>query len=275
MNNPKISVVTINFNDAKGLQKTISSVVSQTYNDFEYIVVDGGSTDESVNVIEENKQKISYWVSEKDKGIYNAMNKGIVKATGEYILFLNSGDYLVNNRVLENVVNELRDNVDFVSGNLEYYLSDNILFTRVHPNKLTFTYLVSKTISHPSTFIRRVMFEKFGLYNEDLKIVSDWEFFFKCLGLNGATFKSINTTITHFDMNGISSSNGDRVNAEKELVYKKYLPYIFNNEDDLYIFEKFKFKDNRFKLIQKLERKPFLRKLATLQLKIISYFIQR
>lgn len=275
MNKPKVSVVTINFNDAKGLEKTISSVVSQTYNDFEYIVIDGGSTDESVNVIEENQQKISYWVSEKDKGIYNAMNKGIVKATGEYILFLNSGDYLVNNRVLENVVNELRDNVDFVSGNLEYYLSDNILFTRVHPNKLTFTYLVSKTISHPSTFIRRVMFEKFGLYNEDLKIVSDWEFFFKCLGLNGTTFKSINTTITHFDMNGISSSNGDKVNAEKELVYKKYLPYIFNNEDDLYIFEKFKYRDNRIKMIQKLERKPFLRKLATLQLKLISYFIQK
>lgn len=272
MNKPKVSVVTINFNDAKGLEKTISSVVSQTYQDFEYIVIDGGSTDDSVNVIEGNQQKINYWVSEKDKGIYNAMNKGIIKASGEYILFLNSGDYLVNNVVLENISEEL-DGVEFISGNLEFYLPDNSLFTRVHPDKLTFTYLVSKTISHPSTFIKRELFEKFGLYNEELKIVSDWEFFFKCLGLNGATFKSVNTTITHFDMYGISSSNGDKVQAEKKIVYKKYLPYIFNNEDDIYIFDKFRYRNDRIKMIQKLEKKPLLRKLATLQLKIISYFI--
>lgn len=275
MDKLKISIITINFNNALGLDKTISSVINQTFANFEYLIIDGGSTDGSTEIIEKNSSKINYWVSEKDKGIYNAMNKGIIKATGEYILFLNSGDYLVNNDVLENISGELANNIDFISGNLEYYLFDNSLFTRVHPNKLTFTYLVSKTISHPSTFIKSDLFQKFGLYNEELKIVSDWEFFFKCLGLNGATFKSINTTITHFDMNGISSSNGDRVNAEKELVYKKYLPYVFNNEDDIFIFEKFKHRDNRIKMIQKLERKPFLRKLATLQLKIISYFIQR
>lgn len=272
MNKPKISIITINFNNAQGLDKTISSVINQTFTNFEYLIIDGGSTDGSDEIIKKNSSKINYWVSEKDKGIYNAMNKGIIKATGEYLLFLNSGDYLVCDVVLENISKEL-NGVDFVSANLEYYQSDNSLFTRVHPDKLTFSYLVTKTISHPSTFIKREMFEKFGLYNETLKIVSDWEFFFKCLGLNGATYKSIDITLTHFDMFGVSSSNRDKVQTEKEMVYKKYLPYVFNNEDDLYIFEKFKYKDNRIKMIQKLEKKPFLRKIATLQLKIISYFI--
>lgn len=269
MNKPKISIITINFNNVKGLDKTISSVVNQTFNDFEYVVIDGGSTDGSDEIIKKNSSKINYWVSEKDKGIYNAMNKGIVKATGEYILFLNSGDYFVDNVVLENISKEL-NGVEFVSGNLEYYLSDNSLFTRVHPDKLTFSYLITKTISHPSTFIKREMFEKFGLYNETLKIVSDWEFFFKCLGLNGATYKSIDMTVTHFDMFGVSSSNGDEVKAEKEFVLEKYLPTIFNNEMDSYIFNKFKEKDKRFKLLKKIEKNSFVRKGITVILAILA-----
>lgn len=270
MNKPKISIVTINFNDATGLEKTISSVVHQSYNDFEYIIVDGGSTDGSVKVIEENQQKISYWVSEPDNGIYNAMNKGIVKANGEYILFLNSGDYLVNNEVLENAAKELVSNIDFVVGNLEYTTDNNSLCIRVHPEKLTFTYLVTKTISHPSTFIKKEMFEEFGMYNEALKIVSDWEFFFKCLGLNGATYKSIDVTVTHFDMFGVSSSNEEKVKAEKEMVFKKYLPTIFNDEMDRYIFNKYKEKDKRFKLLKKIDKNAFVRKGTTVILTILA-----
>ena len=100
----KITIITINFNNCEGLGKTIDSVVSQSCHDYEYIVIDGGSTDGSVNVIKDNADNIDYWVSEKDDGIYNAMNKGIDHATGEYCLFLNSGDTLHDCEVIASVV---------------------------------------------------------------------------------------------------------------------------------------------------------------------------
>ncbi|MDR2910496.1 MAG: glycosyltransferase [Bacteroidales bacterium] len=92
----KLSIITINLNNVAGLQKTIESVVKQTFTDYEYIVIDGGSTDGSADIIKQHANKITYWVSEPDKGIYNAMNKGIRVAKGEYCLFLNSGDWLIN-----------------------------------------------------------------------------------------------------------------------------------------------------------------------------------
>src|SRR5688572_27521016 len=98
---PKISIITINYNNLDGLKRTVDSVVNQTWQEFEYIVIDGGSTDGSGAYIESKSKHFHYWVSEPDKGIYNAMNKGIVKATGEYLLFLNSGDHFFNDTVLE------------------------------------------------------------------------------------------------------------------------------------------------------------------------------
>ena len=106
---PKLSIITINLNNAEGLRKTIPSVISQTYCDFEYIVIDGGSTDGSVDVIKKYADKLSYWVSEPDAGIYNAMNKGIRKAGGEYCQFLNSGDWLVAPDVTERMAKDMPD----------------------------------------------------------------------------------------------------------------------------------------------------------------------
>ena len=97
-------IITINYNDAAGLKKTIDSVINQTYTEFEYIIIDGGSSDSSLQIIKENANQINYWVSETDKGIYNAMNKGIEAAKGEYLLFLNSGDYLLDSLVLKKVI---------------------------------------------------------------------------------------------------------------------------------------------------------------------------
>ena len=114
---PTLTIITINLNNSIGLRKTIESVISQTYNDFEYLIIDGGSIDGSVDVIKEYADRISYWFSEPDKGIYNAMNKGILKAKGQYLQFLNSGDYLVNKNVIENVFHELPD-CDLLYGNI-------------------------------------------------------------------------------------------------------------------------------------------------------------
>ena len=102
---PKLSIITVNLNKAKGLQKTIESVIFQTFTDYEYIIIDGGSTDGSKQIIEQYADKITYWVSEPDSGIYNGMNKGIKVAKGEYCLFLNSEDYLLSNEILQNVRN--------------------------------------------------------------------------------------------------------------------------------------------------------------------------
>src|SRR5690348_5936351 len=107
---PRLSLITINLNDLQGLRKTLDSIFTQTFTDYEYIIIDGGSTDGSLEEIKKSQDKLVYWTSEKDEGIYNAMNKGIVKAKGEYTLFMNSGDYLYSedtlNKVFENANNE-------------------------------------------------------------------------------------------------------------------------------------------------------------------------
>lgn len=273
MENILLSVITINYNDARGLKKTMDSVVNQTWKGFEYLVIDGGSADESPALIEAYKPNIDYSVSEKDKGIYNAMNKGIKAARGKYLLFLNSGDYLVDNAVFENVFSSFTADTDFICGHL-YYEDSGKPVVKEHPEQMTFSYLISKTVYHPSTFIKRTLFEKYGLYNENNKIVSDWEFFFKVLGLNGASYQKLHRTITHFDMNGISSVHGDKVSEEKLQVFKNYLPYVFNNENDRYIFDKFRETNKRFRLLREIDDSPFFRKITTFQLSAITMLMK-
>ena len=184
----KLSIVTINRNNAEGLRKTIESVVAQTLDDFEYIVIDGASTDGSVDVIRQYEDRISYWVSEPDKGIYNAMNKGIARAKGEYLLFLNSGDYLVDKNVLVNVV--------------AYELKDDIVYGEQNCTFLTY---LSATLPHQSTFIKRELFDQIGLYNEKNKIVSDWEWFAVALFRYNVSLIHIKEVIACYDLNGISN----------------------------------------------------------------------
>lgn len=273
MNAPLLSIITINFNDYNGLKKTIESVVNQDSKNFEYLVIDGGSIDQSASLLNEYKEQITYSVSEPDCGIYNAMNKGIHHAKGKYVLFLNSGDILFDNKVIEKIEYYLYNDFDFICGNL-YYIENGKTYIRKHPEVLTFSYVLSKVISHPSTLIKKEMFEIHGLYNEDHKIVSDWEFFFKALGLNGASYKSIDITVTNFDMTGISSSNHELVAKEKKEVLQRYLPTVFNNEDDLYIFNKFIESNKRIDLLKSIDKKPFARKIATLFLKVLNFFIK-
>jgi glycosyltransferase involved in cell wall biosynthesis len=270
---PLLSIITINYNNYSGLKKTIYSVINQSVKNFEYIIIDGGSTDQSSNLLEEFKVALTYSISEEDTGIYNAMNKGIRKASGKYILFLNSGDIFFENNVVEKVEKYLYNDFDFILGNL-YFIENEVARIRKHPKVLTFTYILTKTISHPSTFIKREMFSVYGLYNEENKIVSDWEFFFKTMGLNGASYNPIDVTISIFDMNGISSNNYEKVAIEKKAVLNKYLPTIYNNENDSYIFNKFIESNKRIKLFQEIDKKPFARKIATVLLKIVYFFIK-
>lgn len=225
MNNPKLTIITINLNNATGLRKTIESVVSQTYSDFEYIIIDGCSTDGSVEVVKEYQEKITYWVSEPDKGIYNAMNKGILKATGEYCLFLNSGDWLVNHNVLEGII-PTAFKEDIIHGNIVLEYGDKQIQAKgTSKDSLTLVdFLIAPTIRHQAAFIKRELFRKNGLYDESFTINGDWFFFMKNIIFNKATIKYTNINICFFDPNGIGSISTEFPSYEEEIGLNKLLP---------------------------------------------------
>lgn len=218
----KLSIITINYNNANGLSKTIRSLIKQTFHEYEYIVIDGGSNDGSKHIIEGNQKYISYWCSEKDSGIYNAMNKGILKATGEYLLFLNSGDFLHDSAVLEDVF-PLLSGEDIVYGDLLFRSEEGKDEVFVYPDNLSVDYFLERSLGHPSSFIKRDLFRK-DLYSESLKIVSDWEFFIKKIVLEGVTYKHLHRTVSIFDMGGISSQSSDLCNEERGNVLKMLFP---------------------------------------------------
>lgn len=208
---PKLSIITINRNNKQGLLQTITSVRKQTFIDFEYIVIDGASTDGSVEVIDEYTSLFSYSVSEPDTGVYHAMNKGILKATGVYCLFLNSGDYLYDSTTLQQIFshNPTQDIIYGDSINGDIYCR--------YPERLTPLYLFRKPILHQASFIKRELFEKYGLYNESYKIVSDWEFFLKTLYKAQVSYLYIpNIPIVYFDMGGINNTQQQLLQDEKE-----------------------------------------------------------
>jgi glycosyltransferase involved in cell wall biosynthesis len=226
----KLTIITINRNNAEGLRKTIESVVSQTCTNFEYIVIDGASTDNSVEVVKEYADKITYWVSEPDKGIYNAMNKGILKANGAYLLFLNSGDWLVDDKVLSDFYQSGFEE-DVVSGNmLTDKDGDRSLRESVKKSELTFDLLYSDSLPHPATFIKRKLFFDYGLYNEKNRIVSDWEFFLIALVIYNCSYNHFDRIICVFDLTGLSSQSamGDITKAERLSVFQNNMPLMYN-----------------------------------------------
>lgn len=200
-----LSIITINYNNKDGLQKTIESVVKQRVKDFEWIIIDGGSTDGGKELIEENAQHFTYWCSERDKGIYNAMNKGIKVANGDYCLFLNSGDCLYDENVVGNVLKEL-DGTDFISGDL-WFVDDqgNRVKAAIQPDKVTHHHMFLQTLNHQSTFIKTSLLKK-RPYDDSLKIAADWEQQFHEIILNGKTYKHINFFISNFLVGGVSGN---------------------------------------------------------------------
>jgi glycosyltransferase involved in cell wall biosynthesis len=222
-----LSIITVNKNNAAGLEKTIQSVICQTFVDFEFIVIDGVSNDNSVEIIKKYSEKIYFWVSEPDNGIYNAMNKGIRKAQGEYCLFLNSGDCLVSSSTLESVFNEINS-----ISPADIYYSDRVNSDGKiwhFPKKLTISYLVSHPISHQNSLIKRSLFIEHGYYNENLNIASDWEFFLKESWKYKTSFYYIETNISVFDIHGIGSQDTPEHLAEKSKVFQN----VFNELSDI------------------------------------------
>lgn len=220
----KLSIITINYNNRDGLRKTIESVVNQTWRDFEYIIIDGGSKDGSVEVIKEFADRIDYWVSEPDKGIYDAMNKGIDKATGEYCLFMNSGDTIYETMTLEKVYARI-DGADIICGTT--ITNQGVIWAA--PTNISFRFLYETTINHQSTFTRSEILKRHK-YDTSYKIVSDWKFLLECLIINNGSYKSINQPIALYDTCGISSLNKKELANERFEILSALIPERILND---------------------------------------------
>ena len=282
----KLSIITINYNNAEGLKKTLASVASQTYRDIEHIIIDGGSTDGSVDIIREYENTIKRsvtinqstiqvkWVSEPDKGIYNAMNKGIEIALGrrivnadhttssnslndnrstlneslcDYIQILNSGDILASPDVTERMMNALHsftrstlnDKIDvpILYGNMikKDYITGKIL-GKSREVEYSLRQYFSSTMNHDCCYFRRDLFETYGLYDESLKIVSDWKWFMQVIGLGKVKPIYVNIDVTIFDASGISESNLELRNKERRHVLEEVLPPTILADYDKYAF---------------------------------------
>lgn len=212
--NKKLTIITINYNNLEGLKRTMESVVNQTWKEFEYIVIDGGSTDGSNAYLASQSNKMDYWVSEPDKGIYHAMNKGIAKATGEYLLFLNSGDHLYTTAVLEQN-QETLNFYDIIYFNLQVVVGKTD-FIKIYPNTLSFSYFVRDTLPHQATFIRASLFEKIGLYDERLILLADWKFFMECICKFNSSYLRIDSILSTFYFDGISSDSANEKLSQEE-----------------------------------------------------------
>lgn len=222
-NKIKLSIITVNFNNDSGLEKTIESVLAQTFSNYEFIIIDGGSNDKSMEIIDKYKSKIAYYISEKDNGIYEAMNKGISVANGEYLQFLNSGDYLLNKNVLEKVF-KYNGNQDIYYGSSIRNSTDGRNYRCNEPKNLTMKRFFDHSICHQAMFIKKELFNKFGKYNEKLKIVADWEFNVRTIILNNCSLKFLNFPIVFYDMNGLSMKKQKMSLKEKDECLNKLIP---------------------------------------------------
>lgn len=230
----KISIITINYNNLEGLQKTVESISSQTWQAFEHIIIDGGSTDGSVAYIASTSDRFAYWVSEQDRGVYHAMNKGIAKASGEYLLFLNSGDHFYNDEVLEKNQQILKT-YDLIYFNINV-IGENKKFIKQYPDILSFAYFLKDSLPHPAVFIKKELFQTVGLFKEDFKIVSDWKFFIDSVCQYNCKYLHVDKVLTTFYLNGISSQFENRIVIHKEkqeVLQFSYAAYTQDLEDVL------------------------------------------
>lgn len=197
----KLSIITVNLNNKIGLETTIKSVVKQRWQNFEYLVIDGGSSDGSLSVIKKNEEAISCWISESDNGIYNAMNKGIKIAKGDYVLFLNSGDYLNGETALQDFINHPNFKGDIIYGDYKFEKGE-----KIYPDILTPLFFIKSSLPHQSTFFKRTVFDEMGLYDEKYSFSSDRDFYIKCLLSSKFVFQHIKEFLTVFDLSGFSNN---------------------------------------------------------------------
>lgn len=258
----KLSIITINYNNAEGLRRTLESVAAQTYQHIEHVIVDAASTDGSVDVIKEYADRSKHaviWSSEKDSGIYNGMNKGIEIALGrrivnsfnrserredknkvlpDYIQILNSGDILAAPDVSERMVDAMPGSADLLYGNMvKYDYTYNKVIGKSGEVEYSLRNYFTGTMNHDCCYIRRDLFDTYGLYDENLKIVSDWKWFLKAIGLGNVRPMYADIDVAIFDASGISESNLELRNKERRKVLEEVLPPAILTDYDVHTFD--------------------------------------
>lgn len=219
-NNPKISVVTVCYNAASEIERTIKSVINQTYSNVEYIIIDGGSKDGTVDLIKKYADKITYWVSEPDKGIYDAMNKGITAATGDWINFLNAGDWYCHKSIIAEVVSYtlLHEKADILYGSI-YNVCDEYHY-QLDPFELS-NMGKFMPLLHPASFVK-ASYHKSHLFDVSYKSSGDYHFFYNAYYEHNAAFARISVITTYFDATkGMSKDNLQIVRMENFRLRKK------------------------------------------------------
>ena len=229
----KISIITINYNDKIGLKKTIQSVIGQTWKDIEFVIIDGGSSDGSTDIIKKYSNQIDYFISEKDNGVYNAMNKGIKVATGKYVLFLNGGDTFYDEKVLNNVEQKLNNDFGIIYGNSAFVKNEKLIKNSFPPSKLNFVFFFNSGLNHQATFIKKSLFDEVFYYNESYKICADWEFFMYAICVKRTSYLYLNKFICNFDLSGVSANNWDLYNLERDQSLRKFFPYLIDDFEGL------------------------------------------
>ena len=206
-NRPLVTVITVVFNGADNLEKTLLNVLDQTYNNVEYIVVDGGSTDGTLDIIRKYDHAIDYWVSEKDGGIYDAMNKGIRLATGEWVNFMNSGDLFYENTTLDKIGFKYRPNFSILYGDIQTFSKRNQFNVRKVSGSVSVQNLVMKMpICHQSMFVTLQSFKHIGLFDTNYKICADHDWLVKAL-LAGQQASYVKECIALCNLDGVSSTS--------------------------------------------------------------------
>ncbi len=217
---PKLSIVTICYNEVNRIEATLQSVLHQTYTNYEYIVVDGASTDGTVDILHRHKEHFSVFISEPDQGIYNAMNKAISYCKGDYIYFLNGGDVLYEKEILTKIFS-YEINGDLIYGNIAIKPLDKEQWILQMPVQLTKTFLLKKTIPHQATFTHRDIFSKVGKYDESFKIVADYKLSLLAIYKYDFCLQYIPETFAVFELSGVSHVNADVRNQEKRKVQEE------------------------------------------------------
>jgi glycosyltransferase involved in cell wall biosynthesis len=237
----KISIITVCKNSEKYIEKAIKSVVNQTYKNYEYIIVDGKSEDQTCQIVAKYSDYVAKFISETDNGLYEAMNKGIRLATGDFIYFLNSDDYFFDQEVLKDVVQTLLgDNTcDFLYGNVEQVSISGECFPSklVKPEYLKIEMIISCAIPHQGSFFKADLFEKLGYFDETYRIAADYEWFTRLLQDQSVKLTFIDRTIATYYCGGLSGKNLGL--AYQEMFDAQNKSGLFNNEESEIRINKF------------------------------------
>ncbi|HEY0030054.1 MAG TPA: glycosyltransferase family 2 protein [Bacteroidia bacterium] len=223
---PDLSVITINYNDAAGLEKTMQSVIAQTGADVEFIVIDGGSTDGSIDIIKKYADKISFWCSEKDKGIYDAQNKGVLQATANYLIFLNAGDSFFDQSVISKFKDFSNHNPKkLIYGNSVIVEADGSKRQLIPAETLDLNFWYANTLNHQALFFHRSLFEKYGSFDIQFRFAADFDLLFRIYVKEPAEFFHMNEFVCHYDNTGLTSKDEYHkiIIGERKLSMLKYV----------------------------------------------------